>query len=104
MQCIWEAKWPLRHSSAYKSADVRTKRQLANSSNPELRKMQGVCRALSSTSDTEKRQARSTCQELLLVKRMRGGDDARLHANRIERVCTALADPPETLMKEGNLR
>jgi|GEM_PF-4949745 len=67
MKCIWEAKWPLRHSTAYRVGDVRTKNQIRNSSTPEVRKMQSVCRALTSTSEAEKRKARLTCHDLLLV-------------------------------------
>ncbi|OYW79542.1 MAG: hypothetical protein B7Z26_07895 [Asticcacaulis sp. 32-58-5] len=104
MMCLREAKWPLRHSTAYRTADVRTKNQLRNSSTPEVRKMERVCRTLASTSAIERQAARATCQDLLLVKRMRSGDDARLHANRIEKVCTVLAEPTPPPMMQGNVK
>lgn len=104
MQCMWEAKWPLRHSTAYRVGDVRTKNQIRNSSNPEVRKMQRVCRALTSTSEAEKRKARQTCHDLLLVKRLRDGDDARMHADRVETVCKTLDEPFVTPILEGNAR
>lgn len=104
MQCMWEAKWPLRHSTAYKVGDVRTKNQIRNSSNPEVRKMQGVCRALTASSEAERRKARLTCHDLLLVKRLRDGDDARMHADRVETVCKTLDEPFVTPTLEGNAR
>jgi hypothetical protein len=104
MKCIWEAKWPLRHSTAYRVGDVRTKNQIRNSSTPEVRKMQSVCRALTSTSEAEKRKARLTCHDLLLVKRLRDGDDARMHADRVEKVCKTLDEPFVTPILEGNAR
>ncbi|ADU15461.1 hypothetical protein [Asticcacaulis excentricus] len=104
LQCMWEAKWPLRHSTAYRVGDVRTKNQIRNSSNTEVQKMQSVCRALTSTSEAEKRKARLACHDLLLVKRLRDGDDARMRADRVEAVCKTLDEAFVTPILEGNAR
>ena len=92
--CLREARWPVTHSAAYTHGDIRTKRQLSNSSGSEVRGMQQVCRALASRSVTEKREAQALCREWLQLKRQRQGAEAQEHAERVSQVCETLNAPP----------
>ena len=92
--CLREAKWPITRSAAYTHGDIRTKRQLANSSRSEVRGMQQVCRALASGSVTEKREAQMLCHGWVQVKRQREGAEAQAHAERVRQICESLNETP----------
>ena len=91
--CMKEAHWPLVNSAWYKSASVRTRRQLDNAHSPEVHVMTQVCRALSTSDEAARQQARKKCLEWLAIKQTRTGADAVAHAARIEAICTTFAAP-----------
>lgn len=92
--CLREARWPVTHSAAYTHGDIRTKRQLSNSSRSEVRDMQQVCRALATGSVTEKREAQALCHGWVQLKRQRQGAEAQAHAERVSQVCESLNETP----------
>lgn len=48
--CLREARWPIESAASYRHSDVRGKTQLRNTSSSQVRRMERVCRALTSTS------------------------------------------------------
>lgn len=86
-QCVTEARWPLVNSAKYKNASVRTRRQLENGRNPEVDAMKRLCRIMSTSDLTMRKEALSKCQELLAIKRSRKTVGAAAHAAKVETIC-----------------
>ena len=91
--CMRDAAWPQVNSNAYRNADARTKVKLRNASHPEVRKMESVCRTLTSTSETERREATRKCERLLAQKRKRTEPAAVEHTQRIQTYCDSVRVP-----------
>ena len=96
LACLNEASWPTYHSPAYRQANLRIRRRLEHSYDPEVSGMKALCRKMDALADPGAKKKQSPeeladmCAEKVTAKTRksrRGGAD---HAQRIEKICEAM--------------
>ncbi|MDO9461982.1 MAG: hypothetical protein Q7N95_17935 [Alphaproteobacteria bacterium] len=93
LACLNEAAWPTYHSPAYKQGNIRIRRRLEHTYDPEVSDMKALCRKMDALADAGAKKKlfpevlASICAEKVSEKihrSRRGGAD---HAQRIEKIC-----------------
>ncbi len=96
LACLNEAEWPTYHSPAYRQANLRIRRRLEHSYNPEVSDMKALCRKMDALADAGAKkklppeELADICSENIsakMRKSRRGGAD---HAQRIKKICEAM--------------
>ncbi len=93
LACLNEAEWPTYHSPGYKQGNVRIRRRLEYSYNPEVSDMKALCREMDALADTGAKkklppvELADICAEKISAKLRKGRKGGADHAQRIEKIC-----------------
>jgi len=93
LACLNEAEWPTYHSPAYKQGNVRIRRRLEHSYNPEVSDMKALCREMDALADTGAKkklppvELADICSEKISAKMRKSRIGGADHAQRIEKIC-----------------
>ncbi len=93
LACLNEAEWPTYHSPGYKQGNVRIRRRLEYSYNPEVSDMKALCREMDALADTGAKkklppvELADICSEKISAKMRKSRKGGADHAQRIEKIC-----------------
>ena len=96
LACLNEASWPTYHSPAYKQGNVRIRRRLEHTYDPEVSDMKAICREMDTLTDAgvKKKQPPEVladiCSENISAKMRKSRIGGADHALRMEKICEAM--------------
>ena len=96
LACLNEAEWPTYHSPAYKQGNLRIRRRVEHSYNPEVSDMKALCRKMDALADAgvKKKQPPEVladiCSENISAKMRKSRIGGAGHVLRIEKICAAM--------------